>query len=61
VTWGHIAIRLLAAGIGRDRVYFGPRLASRDSLWGEGGIGCRVKVDGEVVHSADLTPLSGRR
>jgi len=52
---------LLAAGIGRDRVYFGPRLASRDSLWGEGGIGCRVKVDGEVVHSADLTPLSGRR
>ncbi len=43
-----LAARLLTPAVGFDRVYFGPRLASRDSLWEKGGIGCRVKAEGEV-------------
>lgn len=45
----YIAARLLAPSIGLDRLYFAPRLASRDSLWEKGGVGCRVKAEGDVV------------
>lgn len=44
-----IAERLLRPDTGLDRVYFGPRLPSRDSLWEKGGVGCRVKTEGELV------------
>lgn len=44
----HIAATLLTREIGLDRLYFAPRLASRDSLWEKGGVGCRIKVEGDV-------------
>ncbi|MBI1733921.1 MAG: hypothetical protein HYR51_01995 [Candidatus Rokubacteria bacterium] len=44
-----IARLLLAPETGLDRVYFAPRLASRDTLWEKGAVGCRVKVEGDVV------------
>jgi hypothetical protein len=44
-----VAQRLLAPDTGLDRVYFAPRLPSRDTLWEKGAIGCRVKVEGELA------------
>ena len=44
----YIAARLLTPDIGLDRLYFAPRLASRDSLWEKGGVGCRIKAEGDV-------------
>ena len=44
-----MAERLLSPAIGLDRLYVAPRLVSRDTLWEKGGIGCRVKAEGEVV------------
>jgi hypothetical protein len=50
-----IAARLLTPAIGLDRLYVAPRLVSRDTLWEKGGIGCRVKAEGEIV-----PPVSAR-
>jgi hypothetical protein len=44
-----IADLLLGPDTGLDRVYFAPRLPSRDSLWEKGGVGCRVKIEGELI------------
>jgi hypothetical protein len=52
----HVATTLLTRAIGLDRVYFAPRLASRDSLWEKGGVGCRIKVEGSVVENPTLPP-----
>ena len=45
----HLARLLLAPETGLDRVYFAPRLPSRETLWEKGAIGCRVKAEGELV------------
>jgi hypothetical protein len=45
----HLARLLLAPETGLDRVYFAPRLPSRDTLWERGAVGCRVKVEGELA------------
>ena len=45
----YVAARLLAPGTELDRLYLAPRLISRDALWEEGGIGCRVKAEGDSV------------
>ncbi|MGH7315071.1 MAG: hypothetical protein ACREJS_02310 [Candidatus Rokuibacteriota bacterium] len=45
----YIAGQLLAPGTGLERLYVAPRLISRDTLWERGGIGCRVKAEGEIV------------
>jgi hypothetical protein len=55
-----IAARLLATDIGLDRVYFAPRLASRDSLWEKGGVNCRVKAEGDVITPRLDNPPSPR-
>jgi hypothetical protein len=47
----YIAQRLLEPDTGLDRLYLAPRLASRDSLWDKAGIGCHIKVEGEVAPS----------
>jgi hypothetical protein len=44
-----VAERLLAPGTGLDRLYLAPPLASRETLWEKGGIGCRLKAEGDVV------------
>ena len=45
----YIADKLLAPGTGLDRLYVAPGLISRDTLWERGGIGCRVKAEGDLV------------
>jgi hypothetical protein len=45
----YIARRLLGPDTGLDRLYLAPRLASRASLWDKAGIGCHIKVEGEVA------------
>jgi hypothetical protein len=50
----YIAEQLLTGNTGLDRLYLAPRLVSRETLWERGGMGCRVKAEGEVVGQAKV-------
>ncbi len=58
----YIAGQLLALGTGLERLYVAPRLISRETLWERGGIGCRVKAEGELLGleaGVSASPING--